>query len=608
MRSFDWASTDLGPPEFWPQNLRTAVSICLTSRFPIVLWWGPRFSLLYNDAYSPLLGETKHPRFLGRPGSECWSEIWNTIGPMLEGVRETGQATWTQDVAFFFERKLPREEVYVRFTYGPLLAEDGRTVDGIFTPCTETTEQVVGARRLETLRRLGVRNGAGDVRAACAQVAAVLADNPHDVPFAAIYVADETGQRAVLAGSSGVTEQHGLPAAVCLAHGNVGPWPLAQVLRSGQAAEIDDLGKMPVPLPGGPWPEPATRAMVLPIPAPAQPEVELATGTSGLGGLLVLGISPRRPWDAGYQTFADLVVGHIGATLADAKVHQEARRRAEALAAIDRAKTTFFSNISHEFRTPLTLMLGPTEDALVAPDQALRGEDLQTVYRNERRLLKLVNALLEFSRIEAGRVQARFQPTNLASLTIDLASVFRAAVERAGLRLVIDCPPLAQPVYVDRDMWEKIVLNLLSNALKFTFVGEIAVVMRRVPGDDSRVSLSVRDSGNGIAPEQLPHVFERFRRFEAVRARTQEGSGIGLALTQELVRLHGGQIEVQSALGVGTTFSVTIPFGRLHLAPDQVDDRGSPPDPLPRTSVRRRGAAVAARRTSPAGERPGRGG
>ena len=195
MRKFDWSSTDLGPPGMWPANLRIAVSICLTSRFPILLWWGPNFTVLYNDAYIPFLGESKHPRYLGAAGRECWAEIWDVIEPMLEGVRSTGQAiTWSDAFPFFFARKLPREEVYVRFTYSPILASDGRTVEGIFTPCTEITDEIIGARRLETLRRLGAHAaGARTIAAACDAAARVFAENPDDIPFAAIYVGEDGG-------------------------------------------------------------------------------------------------------------------------------------------------------------------------------------------------------------------------------------------------------------------------------------------------------------------------------------------------------------------------------------------------------------------------------
>src|SRR6185436_7989779 len=244
-----------------------------------------------------------------------------------------------------------------------------------------------------------------------------------------------------------------------------------------------------------------------------------------------------------------------------------------ALAEIDRAKTAFFSNVSHEFRTPLTLLLGPTQDALASPDQALRGEALESVHRNALRLLKLVNALLDFSRLEAGRVEAVYEPVDLSALTRDLASGFRSAVERAGLAFHFESDEIAQPAFVDRGLWEKIVLNLLSNAFKFTFQGAISVTLRQTPG---HYELAVADTGVGIPENELPHVFERFRRVEGARARTHEGSGIGLALVQELARMHGGEAAVTSAPGQGSTFTVTIPRGSAHLPAERI--RAAAPD------------------------------
>jgi PAS domain S-box-containing protein len=197
---------------------------------------------------------------------------------------------------------------------------------------------------------------------------------------------------------------------------------------------------------------------------------------------------------------------------------------------------------------------------------AAKGQ-LEIVNRNGQRLLRLVNTLLDFSRIEAGRVRAVYQPTDLAAFTTDLASVFRAAMERAGLRLMVDCPKLSGQVYVDRDMWEKIVLNLLSNAFKFTFDGEIAVTLRQ---KGQTAQLLVRDTGTGIPAAEMPRLFERFHRVQNAHGRTHEGSGIGLALVQELVKLHGGSIAAQSKVGQGTTFTVTVPLGADHLPSEQV--------------------------------------
>lgn len=564
MRAFDWSMSEVGPPELWPENLRVALRICLTSRFPMHVWWGPGLTLFYNDAYVSFLGKGKHPAMLGRSGKEAWAEIWDTIGPMIEAVFTTGNASWSEDILMFFDRDLPREEVYVTFSFSPVLGA-GHEVDGLFCACTESTEKLIGARRLGTLHKLAGRTSeARTLAQAGEQVVRVLGENPNDIPFAALYLVDEDG-RARLASSTGLSApERVLPAIAARGHHDeASVWPLGRVLSMETATESGDLTRAAAPLPGGPWPEPARRAMVLPIRA----------AHDGLAGLLVAGISPRRPLDAAYRSFLDLVAGQIGTALADATVHEEERRRVQALAELDRAKTTFFSNVSHELRTPLTLVLGPLEDVLRG--RRVDGDDrdaLEVVHRNGMRLLKLVNSLLDFSRIEAGRALATFEPTDLAQLTAELCGVFRSTIERAGLRLVVDCPPLPGDVRIDRDMWEKIVLNLLSNAFKFTFEGEIAVRLREGGGD---VTLTVSDTGSGIPKEELPHLFERFHRVLGARSRTHEGTGIGLALVGELVKLHGGDVTVESEVARGTSFHVRVPRD-LPASPHRCEGGGRP--------------------------------
>jgi signal transduction histidine kinase len=215
-------------------------------------------------------------------------------------------------------------------------------------------------------------------------------------------------------------------------------------------------------------------------------------------------------------------------------------------------------------------MLGPLEDELrekVDPLPLTRRERLRTAHRNTLRLLKLVNTLLDFSRIEAGRTQASYQPTDLASYTAELASVFRSAIEKAGLSLTLSCDPLPEPIYVDREMWEKIVLNLLSNAFKHTFEGGIRVELRWCA---DHVELAIADSGVGICKEELPRLFERFHRVKGAKSRTHEGTGIGLALVHELVALHGGNVQVTSEEGKGTTFTVSVRTGSAHLPSERV--------------------------------------
>src|SRR6185369_5194346 len=294
-------------------------------------------------------------------------------------------------------------------------------------------------------------------------------------------------------------------------------------------------------------------------------------------GYLLAGLNPERPLDSQYRSFLELVADHAANAVSTSRAIEEERTRAESLARLDQAKTVFFSNVSHEFRTPLTLILGPVEDLLADEHEPLgpsQRERMEILHRSALRLQRLVNSLLDFARIEAGRAHASYVATDLGAFVGDLASVFRSAVERAGLRLDVEAAPRMPVAYVDREMWERIVMNLLSNALKFTFEGGIAV---KVWSDAGRFHVAVADSGIGIAPENLPVLFERFRRIEGSRSRTHEGSGIGLALVQELARLHGGRVEVASEAGRGTTFTVTIPQGNAHLPPEHVQAVCIPP-------------------------------
>ena len=260
--------------------------------------------------------------------------------------------------------------------------------------------------------------------------------------------------------------------------------------------------------------------------------------------------------------------------------NHELKALSERLQELDRLKTQFFANVSHEFRTPLTLMLGPLEELLAMDRTRLAPPARQLVmiaHRNSIRLLKLVNSLLDFSRLEAGRVEPAFQQVDLAALTTELAGQFRILCQRAGIRLVLNMPRMEEPAWVDRGMWERIVLNLLSNAVKFTFEGEIEVTLRRSISQRD-VELVVRDTGSGIPPEELPLIFDRFHRVEQTVARSHEGTGIGLALVRELVTLHGGSVSVSSERGRGSTFTVRIPLGAAHLPQRAIRPAAPAPD------------------------------
>ncbi|HYH95519.1 ATP-binding protein [Hyalangium sp.] len=554
----DWAATPVGPVETWPQSLKSTVKTLLSSRYPMILLWGAELIQIYNEAYIGLIGD-KHPGALGRSIRETQSESWEVIGPMIHEVISTGIPNWVPAQMLPLERAGYREESYFSLSYSAVDDDEGR-IAGMLCVCSEVTQQVLGERRTRLLRDLAIKAGeTQSVEKTCLDIEATMASHSFDVPFALLYLREPDGKTLALA--AGIGLQRGAHAAPTVARPDSEDgvmWPLGPALR-GKTVLVERL-EQGLALTGGPWKDAAHSALVMPI-ASAEPGATL--------GVLVAGISPNRELDEGYRSFYELFAGQVSVALRNARSYEDERKRAEALAELDRAKTAFFSNVSHEFRTPLTLMLGPLEDALSdmnAPLPPSQRERLALVLRNGNRLFKLVNTLLDYSRLEAGRAKAKFQPVDLSSLTTQLVNHFESAARRAGLTLTVECPPLSEPVWVDIEAWQKVVFNLLSNALKYTFSGGVSVSLRE---QESQVLLRVHDTGTGISPEELPHIFERFHRVEGARARSHEGSGIGLALVKELVGLHKGRVDVDSEGDRGSVFTISLPLGHGHLPADQ---------------------------------------
>lgn len=564
----DWAATTLGPVGRWSQSLTTALRILLGSRFSMWMCWGPELTFFCNDAYRHDTLGMKYPWALGRPSREVWSEIWADIGPRIGTVLREGRSTWDEALLLILERSGYPEETYHTFSYSPLADDDGR-VAGMICVVSEDTDRVVAERRMATLRDLATAIGpAVDAAGVAENAAGVLARNERDVPFAVVYLLD--GDVAHLAAAEGIAAGHPL------APDELDPadpaWDFVRTsLAEQRTVLVGDADRRWAGLPAGPWDAPPGQLAVLPLPCPS---------SGGSAGFFVVGLNRYRPVDAGYAGFLELAAGQVAARMESVRAFEEERRRADALAELDRAKTAFFTNVSHEFRTPLTLLLGPAEDALADEEWPLppvQRTRLELVARNGQRLLRLVNSLLDFSRLAGGTAVARPEPTDLPALTAELARTFAPAIRRAGLTLTLDCPPMPGPAQVDPQMWATILLNLLSNALKFTFEGGVTVSLRAltdatpdspaasVTGDGAlleppAIELAVTDTGVGIPPEEHARLFERFHRVLGTRSRTFEGSGIGLALVAELTALHGGTVGVDSTEGAGSTFRVRIPW------------------------------------------------
>jgi signal transduction histidine kinase/CheY-like chemotaxis protein len=400
----------------------------------------------------------------------------------------------------------------------------------------------------------------------------VLEDNQKDFPFAVLYKIDNEGHNADIIAYAGINQdQTILPSHIDLLNSLEGTSNLCKAFNKKEIVISENKGRRKN-LPKGAWEIEASHFVHIPI---------ITSGSNYPNAILTAALNPYRIYDETYRQFTTLVADQIALEVNNVMAYEAERKRAEALTEIDKAKTVFFSNISHEFRTPLTLMLGPLEDLLHRTQSHLTDEEkstIETTHRNSMRLLRLVNNLLDFSRIEAGRAKAQFQLTDIATFTRDIVGSFRSSIEKGGLYFNVNCEHITQPVYVDRNMWEKIVLNLLSNAFKYTLTGGITVSLSI---KNNSAELSINDTGVGIPREELPNLFQRFHRVQNVTGRTYEGTGIGLSLVNEFVKMHGGNISVSSQVDTGSEFVVSIPTGRKHLPVEQIDESDIDPQIRP---------------------------
>jgi signal transduction histidine kinase/CheY-like chemotaxis protein len=548
----DWSSTPLGPTEAWPSALRMAVETCLSSRFPMLVCWGPQLAMIYNDAYQPILGGTKHPGALGRPIKQVWAEVWGIVGPMLESVLSGGEPTWFEDQMLVIDRNGFLEECYFTYSFSPI-RDDSGAVGGVLCVVSETTERVLGERRLATLTGLSTGlGGVEDVDAVRSVVATVLHRNGLDHPFAAVVMRPGPG--------TGPASEPVTVSADSLDLLDTPPQLRTDVaelaeeaLRTGKLVRRN-VAAAPWVLGEDAYTSPVGALCAIPVWLPGQETPEAA---------LVIGRSAHRPWDGSLEAYLNLCTIQLRSAFVALRTRELQQRRAEALAALDEAKSAFFTNISHELRTPLTLISGAAQQTLSDQDVSDRQRSrLEIIDRNATRLTRMVDAMLDFDRMEAGRLSPILTELDVVEMTRGLAAAFLPAMERAGLHLDVDCEPQSRQALLDRDMYERIVLNLLMNAVKYTPVGRVSVRLR---GDDDGFTISVSDTGIGIPRVDLDRIFERFEQLpRRSQARSHEGAGIGLAMVKQLTEIMGGRVSARSQLGIGSQFEVSLPWQAPH--------------------------------------------
>jgi signal transduction histidine kinase len=562
LRSIDWSTSPLGPPDQWPNSVRTILPMMLRARFAMRVMWGrDDLVLLYNDAYRPVLGPKKHPSALGRASRESYRELWHKVGPMFQRVLD-GESIALEDEILPLDREGYLEESYFTLSYSPLAADDG-TIGGVLGVVLETTDRVLATRRLRTLRELSGSALAKTPSDAARVAIAALGRNPHDVPFAMLYLTAHDGGFAELVAATG-------------ASGNVAParivvedfdssttsWPRAAVGFTKRPYTILPLD---VEVHGGAFPEPVTRAIVSPLYRPGAP---------GPVAFLVMGVNPRRALDETYGTFIELAAEQIAVSISNAiadhdfaRLMERERAAREEAESSNRAKDEFLAIVSHELRNPMSAVLGWTRMLLtgeVAPEKQKRA--LETIERNALNQAQLIEDLLDVSRVVSGKLRLEVAPLSFEEVLRAAIDSARPGLEAKELRLQTTIDTSAVALMGDAVRLQQVVWNLLANAIKFTpKAGSIKVVMSRI---DSTIELAISDSGKGISADVLPHVFDRFKQGDSSTTRTYGGLGLGLAISKSIVEMHGGTIAAHSeGDGKGATFVVRLPVSPLRRPP-----------------------------------------
>ena len=535
-RAFDWGATPIGPTSSWSPSLRTTVAIMLESRNPMLLWWGPELVQFYNDAYRPSLGlGDRDSRALGALGSQFWTDIWATIGPQIEQVMTTGEATWHEDQYLPIERNGRLEDVWWTYSYSPV--RDNGEISGVLVVCQETTARVAMIAERERLLA-GERAAHAEADAARETLSEVFAQAP-----VAIAVFDTRALRFTIANDRCLQ---------VIGYRNPIGLTLVEVFPALAGSEIEGV---------------LQRVFDTGIPF-------VATDFGILVDAKQTGESSMHYFDLVYHPLRTVggVVRGIVAVLVEVtdrramliereRMLDQAERSQSDAETANRAKSEFLAMMSHELRTPLNAIGGHAQlielgvYGAATPEQLVALERIQ---RSQRHLLGLINGLLDYAKIDAGAVFYEIADVHLDEVlsTCEALTAPQARTKQLDLRYTRGDARLT--VRADSEKLQQILFNLLSNAIKFTDSGG-RVLLECVAAGAESVAVRVTDTGHGIPADQLERVFQPFVQVDSRLTRASEGTGLGLAISRELARGMGGELVAESAVGVGSTFTLTLP-------------------------------------------------
>jgi signal transduction histidine kinase/CheY-like chemotaxis protein/HPt (histidine-containing phosphotransfer) domain-containing protein len=536
VNAHNWSTSPLGPVEHWSHSLKTLVGTVLASRYPMILSWGPQYTQIYNDGYSELIGR-KHPDDLGADLRKSLEEGWDVLGPLVDSAIETGVATWIPALQLLLERHGYREESYFSVSHAPAMDDDGSKT-GMLAICNEVTQQVIDERRLGLMRDISIESeNHRDFETITARLLDVVSTNALDVPFISLFLNHDDDLRHAAGSNDAVLRDPSFWKSIGLCNG------VASVLRIPADADFT----------GGPWGDAVQQAIAQPLAPP---------NTSSPIGMIVYGVSPNRALDTTYRSFFDTLTRQIAVSIGNVIAYQQERERVFALQELDRVKTAFFNNMSHEMRTPLNAIVGGSTLLAGTPLDATQIEYMQMIQTSSNHLLSIINDFLDYAKLDARKVeyhQASFEIRTWLTDTIDLVSV-RAQEKSLELRCHVD-DSVPRFGMGDEGRLRQVVLNLLSNAVKFTHSGSVSIYASH---SGETLCFQVSDTGEGIPPDRIESVFEAFSQ---ATSSVSTGTGLGLSITRSLVEGMGGSVEVTSTLGAGSTFIVNIPVARTDTPP-----------------------------------------
>ena len=532
-RAFDWGTTPLGPVARWSESLRALAGAVLNSRNPMLLFWGPDLIQLYNDAFRPSLGAAtgpaaRHPRALGARGREFWTDVWDVVGPQIEGVMQRGESVWFEDIYLPIERNGRMDDVWWTYSYSPVRDDDG-TIGGTLVVCLETTQRVLAEQRLkESARQLEARTREAE---AALDVAAAAESRLRDV-FAQAPVGI-----AVLVGPTLVYDIANARYQEIIGGGR----PLVGVAVRDAFPEVEGQGYF----------EHLERVYATgePISLP-QSRVLLDRDRDG--------VSEEYFYDLRFEALRRSTGAVYAVVIIAADVTDLVRARREAESA-NAAKGQFLAVMSHELRTPLNAIGGYAELLALGvrgPVTAEQIEDLERIRRSQRHLLGLINEVLNYARLEAGAVTYDLRDVVVCDALRAAEGLVAPQARLKGLTLTVSLCPETVTVRADAEKLRQILVNLLSNAVKYTNTGAVEV---EVAWDERTLGVTVRDTGVGIASDKLASIFEPFVQVGRTLHTPAEGTGLGLAISRDLARGMGGDLTVASVLGQGSSFVLVLP-------------------------------------------------